>query len=259
MSLARAFTKRIAKREEHEAVGRSKTVRYAAGTIRRDMISLPTELISTTNVQALNAPDIASLNKSRDFSSGSSVSSAHDSDFSTFDKSFLSDHDKTDTSSIEASSPATPITPPMDQSDGFFGSKSPIGPIKLLSAEPVPDVPAVPQRSPSHSKKAHVELSRKRSVQRMSPPPSSIPEQPRTSADFFGASDESHPFGKELAKVNEVAEEFGASSSVMDEEEQEILSKGYQKFSVEDYIMEIAGLYGGVFDDRLGPVGNPWI
>jgi hypothetical protein len=258
MSLARAFTKRIAKREE-DSFGRSKTVRYAAGSIRRDMISLPTELISTTNVQALNAPDISSLSKSRDFSSTSSVSSNNDSDFSTFDKSFLSDHDRTDASSIEASSPATPVTPPMDHADDFFGTKTSSGPVKILSSDPVPDAPAVPQRAPSHSKKAHVELSRKRSVQRMSPPPSTIPEQPRTSAEFFGAGTAAHPFGKELAKVNEVAEEFGAGPSLMDEEEQEILSKGCQKFTVEDYILEIADLYGGVFDGRLGPVGNPWI
>ena len=258
MSLARAFTKRI-KRDDDIMSNRSKTVRYAAGSIRRDMISLPTELISTTNVQALNAPDIATLNKST--GSSSSVSSNQDSDFSTFDKSFLSDHDKTDSSSIEMSSPATPVTPPMDQSGGFFDTKPASGPVQILSSDPVPDTPAVPQRAPSHSKKAHVELSRQRSLQRLSPPPSTIPEKPRNSAEFFGATTDgaSHPFGKELAKVNEVAEDFGASATVMEEEEREILGKGFHKFSVEDYINEIAGLYGGVFDGRLGPVANPWI
>ena len=255
MSLARAFTKRIAKRDDHDLPNRSKTVRYAAGTIRRDMISLPTELISTTNVQALNAPDIATLNKSS-MSSGSSVSSQNESDFSTFDKSFLSDFDKTDSSSIETSSPATPVTPPMNLTDDFFGTKGIPEPIKILDS--LPDAPAVPQRAPSHSKKAHVELSRKRSVQRMSPPPSTIPERPRNSAEFFGAGD-AHPFGKELAKVNEVAEEFGAVRTVMDEEEQEIRDKGYHVFSVDDYINELIGCYGGVFDNTLGPIGNPFI
>lgn len=257
MSLARAFTKRIKRDEQDVDHNRSKSVRYAAGSIRRDMISLPTELISTTNVQAYNAPDISSLKKSTS-SAGSSLSTGLDADFASFDKSFISDHDRTDSSSIEASSPATPITPPMDHSDGFFDAKTPLSPIKILSS-PTPDIPAVPQRAPSHSKKAHVELSRKRSVQRMSPPPSSIPEKPRNSAEFFGASSEAHPFGKELAKVNEVAEEFGAASSVIDEEERELVSKGYHKFTVEDYINEIAGLYGGVLDNKLGPVGNPFI
>jgi len=248
------------KRDDQDIMSnRSKTVRYAAGSIRRDMISSPTELISTTNVQALNAPDIRSLHKST-MSSGSSVGSKEDSDFSTFDKSFLSDQDRTDSSSIEASSPATPVTPPLDPSNGFFDSKTPLSPVKILSP-PTPDAPAIPRRAPSHSKKAHVELSRQRSVQRLSPPPSTIPERPRTSAEFFGAgaAEEDHPFGKELAKVNEVAEEFGAASAVIDEEELELISQGFHKFSVEDYINEIAGLYGGVFDNRLGPIGNPWI
>lgn len=256
MSIARAFTKRMKREDTEVAPNRSKTIRYAAGSIRRDMISLPTELISTTNVQALNAPDIPSMGKST-LSSGSSVSSNQDSDFSTFDKSFLSDHDRTDSSSIEASSPATPITPLMEQSS-FFDNKPMTPPVKVVSP-PTPDIPAVPQRAPSHSKSAHVELSRKRSVQRMSPPPSTIPDKPRTSAEFFGASEEAHPFGKELAKVNEVAEEFGAASTVIDEEERELLSKGFHKFTVEDYINEIAGLYGGVLDNKLGPVGNPWV
>jgi len=43
------------------------------------------------------------------------------------------------------------------------------------------------------------------------------------------------------------------------EEEREVLSKGFHKFAVEDYLDEIAGLYGGIFEDRLGPMANPWI
>ena len=82
----------------------------------------------------------------------------------------------------------------------------------------------------------------------------------RNSADIFsGAVDPSHPFGKELAQVNEVAEEFGASSAVFYEEERYLASKGLMKFGVNDYLDEIAGLYGGVFEDKLGPMSNPWL
>jgi len=28
---------------------------------------------------------------------------------------------------------------------------------------------------------------------------------------------------------------------------------------VEDYLDEIAGLYGGVFEDQLGSIAKPWI
>lgn len=74
----------------------------------------------------------------------------------------------------------------------------------------------------------------------------------RDSTAFFNGSVESaHPFGNELAKVNEVAEGFGGISSVLDEEEEFLLSKGLCKFGVEDYINEIQGLYGGIYEDRL--------
>jgi len=92
----------------------------------------------------------------------------------------------------------------------------------------------------------------------MSPPPTAIGQPAlRTPVDRSLASP--NPFSKELAQVNEVAEEFGATARLLDEEEQEIISKGLRKFGVEDYLDEIAGLYGGVFEGKLGPMSNPWI
>lgn len=98
-------------------------------------------------------------------------------------------------------------------------------------------------------------------MQRMSPPPTTlIKPAVRSSADMFTSSaDPSHPFGKELAQVNEVAEEFGATARLLEEEEQEIMSKGLRKFGVEEYLDEIAGLYGGIFEDQLGTLAKPWI
>lgn len=81
----------------------------------------------------------------------------------------------------------------------------------------------------------------------------------RSSIDIFeGRTDSDHPFGKELAQVNEVAEEFGAAA-FLEEEEQELRSQGLMKFSVNDYLDEISGLYGGVFDGKLGHLSKPWI
>lgn len=232
MSLARAFTKRIKRHNDDSPtpMARGNTVKYAPGTINRNNISLPTELISTTNVQALTAPDIRKPSGSSS-SSSSSTHSGHDSDFSTIDRSFLTSD----------SSPPTPSTPPMDTDKPFFG-----------------DTPVVPRRAPSHSKKAHEELSRKLSVQRMSPPPMSL-----TRARSFRKSeaqrvDEDHPFGAELAQVIEVAEGFSARA-VLDEEELFMQEQGLFKFGVEDYIHEIQQLYGGVFEDHLGPAANPWL
>lgn len=67
---------------------------------------------------------------------------------------------------------------------------------------------------------------------------------------------QSHPFSSELAKVDEVAEGFGAAM-VLDEEEQEMMAKGLRKFSVHDYVAELTGLHGGVFEDKI--TLNPWM
>ena len=152
----------------------------------------------------------------------------------------------------------------MEQSKSFFDAKQIDSSPLVLQTEATPDtpdIPLIPKRAPSHSKKAHVELSRKRSIQRMTPPPDSLEKMTvRNSADIFGAADSNpHPFGRELAKVSEVAEDFGAASSFMVDEEQEILNKGLFKFSVDDYINEIAGMYGGVYEGQLGPMANPWV
>jgi len=76
---------------------------------------------------------------------------------------------------------------------------------------------------------------------------------------FAGAAEPGHPFRKELAQVNEVAEEFGLVSANLVQEEQDLVSRGLQKFTVEDYLDEIQGMYGGVFEDKLGPMAKPWI
>jgi len=93
----------------------------------------------------------------------------------------------------------------------------------------------------------------------MSPPPSSLaPTLVHRNQDIFQPISE-HPFSRELDKVNEVAEDFG-SMRVLEEEEQILLSKGLKKISVEEYLSEIEELYGGVFEDQLGPLGiGTWL
>lgn len=72
------------------------------------------------------------------------------------------------------------------------------------------------------------------------------------------AVDPTHPFGNELAQVNEVAEEFGGVSALL-EEEQEMKTKGLHKFGADDYVNEILGLWEGVHGDRLTGLASPWI
>ena len=72
----------------------------------------------------------------------------------------------------------------------------------------------------------------------------------------------SHPFGKELAQVSEIAEEYGISKeklAVVDEEEQELVSRGLFKFRAEDYISEIHGLFISAFGDSRPAMSSMWI
>jgi len=72
--------------------------------------------------------------------------------------------------------------------------------------------------------------------------------------------DTNHPFGAELAQVNELAEDFGVQDiTVWDEEEQFLMEHGLQTFTVDDYVNEIQGLFGGVFDDGGYPLVAAWI
>jgi hypothetical protein len=72
----------------------------------------------------------------------------------------------------------------------------------------------------------------------------------------------SHPFGKELAQVSEIAEEYGISQetlAVVDEEEKELVSRGLFKFRAEDYISEIHGLFISAFGDSRPAMSSMWI
>ncbi|KAJ5390845.1 uncharacterized protein N7496_001913 [Penicillium cataractarum] len=232
-TLTRAFTKRN-KRPEVSAPMPYRGeghVRFNSGSIKRSNISGPVQLISTTNMLAYNAPDIHSSNSS----SASSLRSGDDFDA-------VSPHSY-------SSSITTPDVSPHDSI-----------PVDANAASYFPKRPASPQRALSHTKRSHQELARKRSQHRMSPPPLAAPRSNptiRASQDVFFP--ETHPFSKELEQVNEVAEEFGATH-LMDEEEMVLHRKGLKKFTVDDYLTEIEDLYGSIFDDRLGPISmGPWL
>ncbi len=62
-----------------------------------------------------------------------------------------------------------------------------------------------------------------------------------------------NPFGLELAKVSELAEEYGAGRDVVaivDPEEQDLISRGLFKFCAEDYMNEIQSCFLEAFSER---------
>ncbi|QSZ29975.1 hypothetical protein DSL72_004493 [Monilinia vaccinii-corymbosi] len=272
MSLARAFTTRRAKKQldisaPSPPVPRTTTPRFAYGTIKRTQISGPTELLSTTNMLSYTAPDLYPTDASKRIASSSTASthSGEDSDNSRMASSMSLT--STDSLSIDSRSPITPAADAAgdDLSAFSFGTKS----IDIPSRD---EAPGIPQRAPSHTKRNHEIISRKNSVARMSPP--RRVSTSRSSLHMFSANVEEsvmedaavitaepYPFSQELAQVTEIAEEYGITKEafLVDEEEQELISRGLFKFRAEDYMSEIQGLFMNAFGEVKPITGPVWI
>ncbi|KAK3903461.1 hypothetical protein C8A05DRAFT_14568 [Staphylotrichum tortipilum] len=90
------------------------------------------------------------------------------------------------------------------------------------------------------------------------PPPSPIQQQQQHRKDY---SDSKHPFGPELAQVSEIAEEYGVRehlASALEFEEREMKARGLRKFSADDYLSEVRGLFAS-FMAPPRPVAAAWI
>ena len=255
MDLARAFTKRN-KRPDATLLSptRAASMRSHSGPIKRSAISQPLELLSTTNILAFNAPDLHSA-------ISSATSSADESDSSL---NFSSSRGTSpDTSSIESA--PSPVEP--NHLTDYFKtsgrSASSAGKFRRPNGSSDVDVPTIPSRAMSHTKRSHQEIARQRSVSQSVPPPTAIhsPSNARSSIDMFSSKPETnHPFGAELAQVNELAEEIGARRvMILDDEELFLTAHGLQKFGAEEYLDEIQGLFGGGLGNPFSPFGAGWI
>ena len=251
MDLARAFTKRNRRPEiSMPSPVRTSSTRKHDGPIQRSAISAPLELLSTTNVLAFNAPNIY----------GSSASSVSDDSDSSFTFCHSSRGTTPDTSSI--GSVPSPVEP--NHLSTYFQApvrnSSSAGSHRFSSNS---EIPTVPSRALSHTKKSHEAVARQRSLSRSIPPPTAIhaTANARDTIDMFSNKvDANHPFGAELEQVNELAEEIGARNvMILDEEEQYLMSQGLFKFGVEEYMDEIQGLFGGSFGNPFSPLGAGWI
>ncbi|KAK0515490.1 hypothetical protein JMJ35_001524 [Cladonia borealis] len=246
MELARALTsrRRHAADLSHLQPNRAVSMRKA-GSIKRSAISSPLELISTTNVLAFDAPNI--------------YGSSDESDSSlTFSQS--SRATSPDTSSIESG--PSPVEP--NHLSSYFQSANSASRTSKGSNDC--ESPTIPQRAPSHTKKSHqasARLRRSASNSKSTMPPNTIhsPLPTLTSIDVFSSKPEpDHPFGAELTKVNELAEEIGARDVlILDDEEQYLMSHGLCKFGVDDYTAEISGLFGGSYNNPFSSFGAVWI
>ena len=271
MSLARALTKRYRNHHHDEAPqtpSRMVSTRRFDKPIDRTQISLPVELLSTTNVLLDKAQDIHPRASSPIFSasSASSTKSFDESDASTgaSSTSSISSPDFSRESSptvVESNHLSSYFHPNITKSSG----PPPMTGTRQSTASSDSEVPTIPQRALSHTKHTHQALARKRSQTRLSgqttepmiPPMSPI----RTSIDLFSGNVEAdHPFGAELEQVKELAEEYGAQDvQIWDEEEQFLVENGLYRFAVEDYVNEIRPLFTSAFDDNPYTPTTDWL
>lgn len=233
MSIMRSFTTRRKPELDTSTtmlLGRAASQRGGRPVVRAQ-ISAPVALVSTTNMLSYDAPNIAGTIPivHRDFSSSSEESDSNGSVHSR-------ETDPTDLSSPE-SSPTT--AEPNHLSQYFQPGDSP---------KPEPS-PMLPRRAPSHSKRAHEALSRKRSVQRARSP--SQGRVVRSSADMFNSSvDAPNPFGKELAQLDAVAEEFAGVRTEAEFDALCMKTRGLAVCSADEYLSEIDGLVTILLDDN---------
>ncbi|AEO54276.1 hypothetical protein MYCTH_2313751 [Thermothelomyces thermophilus ATCC 42464] len=101
-------------------------------------------------------------------------------------------------------------------------------------------------------------------------PPSPRRQQPQASQHSqrnssrrdYPSDRDNHPFGNELAQVSELAEEYGVKDQVVsraeDLEEQDMARKGLLKFSADEYLCEVRGLFAR-FIVAPRPVAAAWI
>ncbi|RDA84673.1 hypothetical protein CP532_3518 [Ophiocordyceps camponoti-leonardi (nom. inval.)] len=276
MSLSRAFTTRRLRLSSSSSGSNNNSSAADGGqtprrshSMLRHKISAPIELIHTTNMLSYNAPDIPRT-------------SSLDTDSAT------PSQESTPPTSPEVGSGSP--SPHPNHLTLYFEN-----PAKSMTVVEEEKPPQIPKRSPSHTKKNSFDaIARSRSASRLSshsdlslstktgqsfsrssststrassisqvsttkqqapPTPLPLPPAPPAVAPLAAAAD-GHPFGQELAKVKELAEEFGVDDRlpVIDEEQQYLDARGLIKLSADEYLGAIHSLASAFFpDSKHGP------
>ncbi|KAI8624652.1 hypothetical protein F5Y19DRAFT_480396 [Xylariaceae sp. FL1651] len=295
MSLARAFTSRRMKQSStdmgilpHRSNSTAKGLAHS-GSIR-NKISSPMELTHTTNMLAYNAPDLypqaasspARSSKSDDDSSSESPSTTMSSPPTSPEMSPEEDSSR----SPEPNHLSCYFTAP-SQKSAPISQEAPIIPkrapshTKKASFDNLANKHArlSNQSSKTVSTKASFTLSRSSSTSTTATSVSSASyslKSPLPSISSAGtvlppstprfrrptdAAESQHPFGQELAKVSELAEELGVKDKLEDvgDEEEQLIAKGLCKFNADDYLAEIHGLLSTFMRSEPAQLQAVWI
>ncbi|KAI5800743.1 hypothetical protein FPQ18DRAFT_252216 [Pyronema domesticum] len=233
MSLGRSITKKTSKYGFGSSSSSSEEKRLRRNSVSKAAISGPVELTSTTNPIAYTAPSL------RNSLSQGSISSSSSSPGG---------------SPISPGGPLSPISG--DESDHSENFLMPAN--HLSSYFTSSDVAAIARNNSGRPRNSSnpPPVARNSGYLGFSPTQQPPKELHSLHSRTFSAA---HPFGAELAQVQEMAEEI-AGMKVGDAEEQFMLSRGLLRFRAQDYEKEIWNGMGGVFEDELPDfAGAGWI
>jgi hypothetical protein len=262
-------------------------------SVARPKISAPLELIHTTNMLSYNAPDLPRPSTS----SEASVKSDAESEASTPTTAASSPPTSPDVAPEEmgrsispepnhlscyfqppasavsqqvpkAQAPAIPTRAPSHTKKASFEAISRQRSASVLSKDSGRSLSSKASFSFSRSSSgsttastmshnsmySHHHMSYKMSA----PAPTQAPTAHVAPEKKKPAPVESHPFGPELAQVTEIAEEFGQKLDAIDEEEQELLNRGFCKLAADIYLRDVEALLSTFFNERdSAPVRAP--
>lgn len=296
MSLSRAFTTRRGRGDASDSAIPQRSLTAKGSMNIRSKISGPVELVHTTNMLSYNAPDLP-RSKRHGLPAVSTASSSSKSE------------DDSDTlNTIDSTPPTSPDVAPGERSsspDPTHLSTYFMAPLKPTPAPPgkaspiTTEAPAIPKRSPSHTKKASYDaINRQQSMSRsskasdntlstkpsmtfsrssststnashlsthsrkLSAPPRPAPLSP--GAMQATPTKELHPFGQELAQVTELVEEMTVKPQLTEEmaqDEKYIVSRDLVKFGIDEYLSIVEDLAGNFFPEttHIRAAGPLWI
>ncbi|KAI5786419.1 hypothetical protein DFH27DRAFT_257986 [Peziza echinospora] len=249
-----ALTKSLSRRMKDGESGKRKT-------FTKLQISAPIELVSTTNMISYTAPALprgSPLSATSTSPSSSPITRTSSSAGRFPKKTASSDIDSA--SSASNSPPISPTAAPNHLSSYFA---------------PLSQVPQLPPMSPARSLSTRSNAST--SSGQSSSSSNNTASKPKRSASSASSSSRSNrksggsgstsapprsshhramhsnPFGAELAKVSEIAEEYGVN--VNDMEYDYMCERGLQRFAADDYLAEI----GGIYADEVPALTAGWI
>lgn len=277
ISMARSLTSKPPARKKSNPdgpgsgnVGRSGSLR-GSKSFTRSLISGPVHLFAGSNVLSFQAAAMASpaqdekpkkesTRKISSSSSAASTTSSNDSDLTSLSCNTNESETSTDASSIENSPTSAEPVEPNHLSCYFRPPPEVISPPSTSTSSPSStspsdasptdsQAPAIPQRVPSHSKRAHERKHRQRSIQRTLVDVFD-PARPSLFTDAKPHHDHSTvrhiETGSELPQLKEVAEDVPlplAPVAILDADAKAdldaITSRGLACFNVKDYAAEI--------------------